>query len=140
MDAIEELEEQFVQGEVVVDEPDVASETADGTEYGTITVPLNLVRIISSAPSGQRILQTCLDLAVFLSSKNISYGDSALNPTRLFSKANATEQLLVRIDDKINRLVKGGEYPGDDDILDLTGYLILYFASKENDGNNSEGQ
>lgn len=103
-------------------------------ETGSITVPAGVVTVISNAPSGQRILQTCIDLVVFLSSKNISYGDSALNPVRIFSKLNATDQLLVRIDDKVNRIANGGGYPGDDDLLDLTGYLILYLAAKENDG------
>lgn len=103
-------------------------------ETGSITVPAGVVTVISNAPSGQRILQTCIDLAVFLSSKNISYGDSALNPVRIFSKLNATDQLLVRIDDKVNRIANGGGYPGDDDLLDLTGYLILYLAARENDG------
>lgn len=107
-------------------------------ELGTITVPLNVIKVISAAPSGEKILQTCIDLAVFLSTKNAAYGNSALSPIRAFSKAGTTEQLLVRIDDKINRMVNGSGFPGDDDILDLTGYLILYFVAKENDGTSIE--
>ena len=41
--------------------------------------------------------------------KNQQYGDSALNPSRIFSKASAVEQLLVRIDDKLNRIKKGAK-------------------------------
>ena len=63
--------------------------------------------------------------------KNISYGNSALDPVRIFSKAGPREQLYVRIDDKLNRLIKGEEYPGDNDIDDLIGYLILLKVAKE---------
>lgn len=57
--------------------------------------------------------------------KNKSYGDSALNPARIFSKADSIEQLKVRIDDKLSRLMRGNEYPGDNEIDDLMGYLTL---------------
>lgn len=58
--------------------------------------------------------------------KNKSYGDSALNPVRIFSKAEAAEGIRVRIDDKLSRLARGSEYPGDNDVDDLLGYLFLY--------------
>ena len=59
-----------------------------------------------------------------LISKNASYGDSALNPVRVFSKADSVEQIKVRIDDKISRIQRGSDY-GEDTVLDLIGYLIL---------------
>jgi hypothetical protein len=64
--------------------------------------------------------------------KNISYGDSALNPIRIFSVADATEQLKVRIDDKLNRVKNNQGFAGDNDIDDLIGYLILYKIAKSN--------
>lgn len=70
-----------------------------------------------------------------LINKNISYGDSALDPVRIFSKADPKEQLYVRIDDKLSRLMKGTDYIGDNDIDDLIGYLILLKIAKEKDGN-----
>lgn len=57
--------------------------------------------------------------------KNIAYGDSALNPVRIFSKADAIEQLKVRIDDKLSRLARGSD-AGEDVIGDLLGYLVMY--------------
>jgi hypothetical protein len=81
--------------------------------------------------AGKEILSTCLDIAHMLIKKNISYGNSALDPVRIFSKAGPKEQLYVRIDDKLNRLIKGEEYPGDNDIDDLIGYLILLKVAKE---------
>ena len=55
---------------------------------------------------------------------NIAYGDSALNPVRVFSKASSEEQLRVRIDDKLSRLARGSD-AGEDTIKDLIGYLVL---------------
>jgi hypothetical protein len=67
--------------------------------------------------------------------KNIAYGDSALDPVRIFSKSDAVEQLRVRIDDKLSRLMKGTDYIGDNDIDDLIGYLVLLKIAKEKDVN-----
>jgi hypothetical protein len=66
-----------------------------------------------------------------LISKNRSYGDSALYPSRIFSKADNVEQLLVRIDDKLSRIQNGHDWPGDNEIDDLLGYLILLKIAKE---------
>lgn len=80
------------------------------------------------------INRTCNEIRDMLMEKNLAYGDSALDPVRVFSKANATEQILVRIDDKLSRFARGKEYPGDNDINDLIGYLILLKISKERNG------
>lgn len=84
-----------------------------------------------SAPSGKKILDSCLEVAHMLIDKNISYGDSALNPIRIFSSADNKEQLKVRIDDKLNRVKNAKGFPGDNDIDDLIGYLILYKIAKQ---------
>lgn len=61
-----------------------------------------------------------------LLSKNRKYGNSAVSPRRFFSKAETTEQIRVRIDDKLNRLTNGlSEEDEEDVVLDLIGYLIL---------------
>lgn len=57
--------------------------------------------------------------------KNAAYGNSALNPVRVFSKVSREEALLVRVDDKLSRIARGTEFPGEDTIDDLIGYLIL---------------
>lgn len=80
----------------------------------------------AGAPSGVKIWNACHEIAHLLIDKNISYGDSALNPARIFSQADSTEQLKVRIDDKLNRVMNNQGYAGDNDIDDLIGYLILY--------------
>jgi hypothetical protein len=69
----------------------------------------------------------CDQIKELLLEKNAKYGDSALNPARVFSKANAVEQILVRIDDKLNRVKQGaGLLANDEDVvMDLIGYLVL---------------
>ena len=84
----------------------------------------------TGAPAGVKIWKACHEIAHMLIDKNISYGNSALEPVRVFSKADSREQLYVRIDDKLNRLMKGTDYPGDNDIDDLIGYLILLKVAK----------
>jgi len=60
-----------------------------------------------------------------LDEKNKAYGDSALNPIRLFSRANAQEALRVRIDDKLSRIKNQNLNDNEDSIADLIGYLVL---------------
>jgi len=74
------------------------------------------------------VTDTIRDLLI---EKNAAYGNSALDPVRVFSKADPAEQILVRIDDKLSRLKRGHEYPGDDTIRDLIGYLILFLIATE---------
>lgn len=64
-----------------------------------------------------------------LRQKNAAYGDSALNPVRILSKASADEQIRVRIDDKLSRLARGTE-SGEDVLNDLLGYLVLLEIAK----------
>ena len=69
----------------------------------------------------------CDDIKNLLLGKNAKYGDSAINPSRIFSKASPVEQILVRIDDKLSRISKGiGLIANDEDVIDdLIGYLVL---------------
>ena len=61
-----------------------------------------------------------------LKEKNKAYGNSALNPTNIFSKLNASESLCARIDDKIARIRnKGINDKTEDTVDDLIGYLLL---------------
>ena len=83
------------------------------------------------APSGGKILNTCMNIAEMLIQKNVSYGDSALSPINIFASSTGTEQIATRIDDKLNRIKNAQSFPGDNDIEDLIGYLILYKISKD---------
>ena len=85
-----------------------------------------------------KISGVCDDIKELLIHKNRKYGNSALKPNRIFSKCSATEQLLVRIDDKLNRIMKGaGLLATDEDVVnDLIGYLVLLKISMESDNND----
>jgi len=69
-------------------------------------------------------------IAALLLVKNDRYGNSALDPIRLFARgASPVAQLEVRIDDKLSRVARGTrddlrKYL--DNVDDLIGYLILY--------------
>jgi hypothetical protein len=82
------------------------------------------------------IAQVCDEIKEMLIAKNKSYGDSALNPIRIFATSDNVEQLHVRIDDKLSRITRGGSYIGDNDIDDLIGYLILLKIARELKGVN----
>ena len=45
---------------------------------------------------------------------------------RIFSKADPKEQIMVRLDDKLSRIKNAESFPGDNDIEDMIGYLVLY--------------
>ena len=94
---------------------DTASEEL--TEFGPDTLMID--------DSSKLIAAKCDELKSLLLSKNLKYGDSALKPVRIFSNESSTEQLRVRIDDKINRVMNNGLYDDEDTVMDLAGYLIL---------------
>lgn len=64
------------------------------------------------------------EVCAMLLEKNAAYGNSALDPVRIFSKSDPIEQINVRLDDKLSRIVRG-ESAGEDVELDLVGYLVL---------------
>ena len=82
---------------------------------------------MAMSESETKISGVCDDIKELLIHKNRKYGNSALKPCRVFSKASPVEQLLVRIDDKLNRIMKGaGLLAEDEDVVnDLIGYLVL---------------
>lgn len=88
-----------------------------------------LLQQAEDSPNGKQILSTCLGIGRFLMEKNRAYGDSALNPLRVFSKADPIEQIRVRIDDKLSRMSRG-QLAGEDAELDMLGYLILLFTAQ----------
>jgi hypothetical protein len=84
-----------------------------------------------SLQTEQDIERVANQVKELLVAKNRSYGDSALHPSRIFSKSDNVEQLLVRIDDKLSRIQNGHDWPGDNEIDDLIGYLVLLKIAKE---------
>lgn len=70
------------------------------------------------------IAAECDALKAMLLAKNAAYGNSALEPMRVFSKAPVDEQIRVRLDDKLSRLARGSA-AGEDVEADIMGYLVL---------------
>ena len=75
-------------------------------------------------PAEAEIRAECNALADMLCEKNRRYGNSALEPCRVFSNAPADEQIRVRMDDKLSRLLQG-QTDGEDALMDLLGYYVL---------------
>lgn len=90
-----------------------------------------------SLETEKSISKICSKIEQMLIEKNRAYGDSALDPVRIFSKNDAIEQIYVRIDDKLSRISRGHEYPGDDTINDLIGYLVLLLVAKDRNSNEA---
>lgn len=89
---------------------------------------------ITSHPSAAEtaIRETCAEVRDLLVEKNKSYGDSAFDPVRIFSKSDPLEAIRVRIDDKLSRIVRGKEYQGEETTMDLIGYLVLLVIAERN--------
>jgi hypothetical protein len=80
---------------------------------------------VSDLSEAQRfIAEECDAIKAELLAKNQAYGNSALEPLRVFSKAPTDEQIRVRLDDKLSRLARG-QAAGEDVEFDLLGYLVL---------------
>jgi len=87
--------------------------------------------IIPENPTELAIYEECDRISNMLIEKNRSYGNSALEPVRIFSQSDNIEQIKVRIDDKLSRFARGTEFLGDNDIDDLIGYLVLLSIAKK---------
>ncbi len=72
----------------------------------------------------KEVHEVLMELETLLVSKNEKYGNSALEPKRIFSNANPVEQIKVRIDDKLSRM-SAGTSDNEDTVQDLMGYLVL---------------
>lgn len=75
----------------------------------------------------------CIEIAKMLCDKNERYGNSAIEPKRIFSSSSPIEQINVRIDDKLSRIkhaTETGIEDNEDAELDLIGYLILKRAAR----------
>ncbi len=79
--------------------------------------------------SQKDIIETCESLKRFLLEKNKRYGNSALEPINVFSKLSSEEGIKLRLDDKIKRIKNSTELRKND-VIDLTGYLILMCVHK----------
>lgn len=137
------LPEEGFDAELVSGDPvDVSSLLKKWTADQLIKPPVTSEEVQAVASLGDQLgietfeqnVRRHLDkIGDLLVSKNRSYGDSALNPIRVFSRADRLEQLSVRIDDKLSRIQRGTEFEDEDTERDLIGYLILRLIAKESE-------
>ncbi len=78
----------------------------------------------------QKLDTVLAEIREMLLNKNRKYGNSALEPIRVFSTADNLEQLAVRMDDKLSRIRSAQGDDLEDAKLDLLGYLILERIAK----------
>lgn len=109
--------------EMTVDEV-LVDEVSDAGVVAVVENPVVDFVDCSAADFPALLDATLADLRKFLIAKNRAYGNSAMEPVRVFSKADPVEQLRVRIDDKLSRLLRGADC-GEDTEMDLLGYLTL---------------
>ena len=62
--------------------------------------------------------------------KNKKYGDSALKPKRIFYKGTTLSSILIRLDDKLSRVMENNDkLPRINDVADIIGYCTLLLVS-----------
>lgn len=118
---------------VITDEATISDEMYEAVKNATRINGVDLSpesKRVNFELNVRRITDQIADLLI---AKNKAYGDSALNPIRVFSKSDRIEQLNVRIDDKISRIQRGTDFEDEDTERDLIGYLILKLIAKESE-------
>lgn len=81
-------------------------------------------------PTQQKIKDILSGMTDLLLYKNKKYGDSAVNPKKIFYKGDSTSSILIRLDDKIGRVMSNTEEkPRVNDIADIIGYCTLLLVS-----------
>ena len=78
----------------------------------------------------QKLNRVLTEIREMLLDKNRKYGNSALEPLRIFSQADPLEQIAVRMDDKLSRIKSAQGDDLEDAKLDLVGYLVLEAIAK----------
>ena len=97
---------------------------------------MNLADQMSKSPWGdlpptqQKIHEIMGAMKDLLLYKNQKYGDSAINPKKIFYKGDSANSILIRLDDKIGRIMSNTEEkPRVNDVADIIGYCTLLLIS-----------
>lgn len=78
----------------------------------------------------QKIKEITDGMQELLLYKNQKYGDSAINPKKIFYKGDSTNSILIRLDDKLGRIISNPEdKPRINDVADIIGYCTLLLIS-----------
>ena len=83
-----------------------------------------------ATPTQRKIRELTDAMKDLLLYKNNKYGDSAINPKKVFYKGDATNSILIRLDDKLGRVMSNPDYrPRVNDVCDIIGYCTLLLIS-----------
>lgn len=78
----------------------------------------------------QKLIDVLDGMKSLLLYKNRKYGDSAINPKKIFYKGDSTNSILIRLDDKIGRVMSNpDDKPRVNDVADIIGYCTLLLVS-----------
>ena len=78
----------------------------------------------------QKITELTEAIRDLLLYKNEKYGDSAINPKKIFYKGDARNAILIRLDDKLSRITANtDDSPRVNDVADIIGYCTLLLIS-----------
>ena len=72
----------------------------------------------------EKIKKKCDEIRDLLIEKNKSYGNAVFDKGVLFN-VDPMYAIQARINDKLNRIKNSNTYLSDNDLMDVTGYLIL---------------
>lgn len=101
---------------------DLKPVSEDAWAYAKVNNPMDTTALI---------IRECDAIKEMLLTKNAAYGNSALDPLRIFSRADTEEQIRVRLDDKLSCLKRGTGKETEDVEADIIGYLILMRVHRE---------
>lgn len=97
---------------------------------------MNLADLMGKSPWGdlpptqQKIHEITEAMKDLLLYKNQKYGDSAINPEKIFYKGDSTSSILIRLNDKIGRVkANPDDKPRVNDVCDIIGYCVLLLIS-----------
>ena len=83
-----------------------------------------------ATPTQRKIREITEAMKDLLLYKNNKYGDSAISPKKVFYKGASTNSILIRLDDKIGRIMSNTEdKPRVNDVCDIIGYCTLLLIS-----------
>jgi signal transduction histidine kinase len=90
----------------------------------------DMVKLIGKTETQYKIETVLSNFSKFLLEKNIRYGDSALKPKNIFYKGDAINSILIRLDDKLSRIINNAGELRKNDVADVIGYLTLLCVSQ----------
>ena len=114
--------------------PKVGTKKHDDSSLTCLEVPLYAQSMENPwgdlPPTQQKICEIMGAMKDLLLYKNQKYGDSAINPKKIFYKGDSTNSILIRLDDKIGRVMSNTEdKPRVNDVCDIIGYCTLLLIS-----------